>query len=203
MFERAQVLAAVLHDDIVDNDPEESENAVGLDHVGDAVPANNARQRYAKYGMKKPSKYQIDIGGGNTMHIVTLLALLSSWYVTSKGITLSKDRVARIIQSAKIAKTQSADIGGTIAQGLVEGNGTDIVVSGSWIAIAFVDDAKVGNFRSWIGMIQRIIHRPPKGKPSLWTSSISLDDERIKDMFLNVAWLTPCNDISPRRGIGI
>jgi hypothetical protein len=80
----------------------------------------------------------------------------------------------------------------------VEGNGTDIVVSGSWIALAFEDDAKVGNFRSWIGMIQRIIHRPPKGKPSLWTSSISLDDERIKDMFLNVAWLTPCNDISPR-----
>ena len=89
-------------------------------------------------------------------------------------------------------------MGGTIAQGLVEGNGTDIVVSGSWIALAFEDDAKVGNFRSWIGMIQRIIHRPPKGKPSLWTSSISLDDERIKDMFLNVAWLTPCDDLSPR-----
>ena len=50
-------------------------------------------------------------------------------------------------------------------------------------------------------MIQRIIHRPPKGKPSLWTSSISLDDERIKDMFLNVAWLTPCNDVSPQEAL--
>ena len=135
------------------------------------------------------------------MHIVTLLALLSSWYVTSKGVTLSKDRVARIIQSAKTAKKQSADIGGTIARGLVEGNGTDLVVSGSWIAIAFEDDAIVGNFRSWIGMIQRIIYRPSKGKPSLWTSSLSLDDERIKDMFLNVAWLTPCNDVSPREAL--
>jgi len=201
LFERAQVLAAVLNDDEVDDTQEEGENTVGLDHVGDAVPAKTAKQRYAMHDMKKPSKYQIDIGGGNTMHIVTLLALLSSWYVTSKGITLSKDRVARIIQSAKIAKTQSADIGGTIAQGLVEGNGTDIVVSGSWIALAFEDDAKVGNFRSWIGMIQKIVHRPPKGKPSLWTSSISLDDERIKDMFLNVAWLTPCNDVSPREAL--
>ena len=87
------------------NDQEESENTVGFDHLGDAVPASTARQRYAMHGMKKSSKYQIDIGGGNTMHIVTLLAMLSSWYVTSKGITLSKDRVARIIQSAKIAKT--------------------------------------------------------------------------------------------------
>ena len=27
------------------------------------------------------------------MHIVTLVALSSSWYVTSKGVTLSKDRI--------------------------------------------------------------------------------------------------------------
>jgi hypothetical protein len=114
LYERAQVLAAVLNDDEVHDDQEESENTVGFDHLGDAVPASTARQRYAMHGMKKSSKHPIDIGGGNTMHIVTLLAMLSSWYVTSKGITLSKDRVARIIQSAKIAKTQSANMGGTI-----------------------------------------------------------------------------------------
>lgn len=135
------------------------------------------------------------------MHIITLLALLSSWYVTSKGITLSKDRVARIIQSARTAKKQSDDNGGTIARGLVEGNGTEIVVSGSWIAIAFEDDVKVGHFRHWIGMIQRIVYRPRNGKASLWTSSLSLDDERIKDMWLNVAWLTPYDNISPREAL--
>ena len=156
------------------------QETVGLDHVGDAVQANTPMERHVRHGMKKPSNYQIDIGGGNTMHIITLLALLSSWYVTSKGITLSKDRVARIIQSARTAKKQSDDNGGTIARGLVEGNGTEIVVSGSWIAIAFEDDVKVGHFRHWIGMIQRIIYRPRNGKASLWTSSLSLDDEHIQ-----------------------
>jgi len=88
----------------------------------------------------------------------------------------------------------------TIAQGFVEGNGTDKIVSGSWIAIAFEDDAKVGHFRPWIGMIQRIIYRPKiKGKnPSLWTSSLALDDARIKEMWLNMAWLTPSNGVAPR-----
>ena len=40
------------------NDQEESENTVGFDHVGVAVPASTARQRYAMHGMKKSSKYQ-------------------------------------------------------------------------------------------------------------------------------------------------
>ena len=92
-----------------------------------------ASQRYAMHGMRKSSKYLIDIGEGNTMHIVTLPALLSSWHVTISRcylprVTLSKDLVARI--TAKMAKKQSKHIGGTIARGLVEGNGIDIVVSG-------------------------------------------------------------------------
>jgi len=38
-----------------------------------------------------------------------------------------------------------------------------------------------------------------KGKnPSLWTSSLALDDARIKEMWLNMAWLTPSNGVAPR-----
>ena len=65
--------------------------------------------------------------------------------------------MARIIQTARTSKSQNTDNDGTIARGVVEGNGTDKVVSGSWVAIAFEDEAKVGHFRTWIGMIQRII----------------------------------------------
>jgi hypothetical protein len=163
--------------------------------VGVAVPAGERGQ------IKRPSKYQIDIGDDKTMHIKTLLALLTSEYVTNKGITLSRDRVARIIQTARTSKSQNTDNDGTIARGVVEGNGTDKVVSGSWVAIAFEDEAKVGHFRTWIGMIQRIIDRPKGKKASLWTNTLSLDDARIKDMWLNMAWLTPYDNASPRESL--
>lgn len=39
-----------------------------------------ASQRYAMDGMKKPSKYLIDIGERNTMHIVKLPALLDTHF---------------------------------------------------------------------------------------------------------------------------
>lgn len=52
-------------------------------------------------------------------------------------ITLSRE-------DARTSKSQNSDNGGTIARGVVEGNGTDKVVSGSWVAIAF----KVGHFRT-------------------------------------------------------
>ena len=203
LFEAAQIRAIVLNDEdnINDDSDEIGSNTGALDHVGVAVVADNAFQRHVMHGTKRPSKYQIDIGGGKTMHITTLLALLSAWYVANRGTKLSKDRIARIIQSARTSKSQTDDNGGTIARGVVESNGADIVVSGSWIAIAFEDDSNVGHFRSWIGMIQRIVFRPKGKKASLWTSTLSLDDERIKDMWLNMAWLSPCDGASPREAL--
>ena len=100
--------------------------------------------------------------------------------------------------SSRTSKSQKGDNVGTISRGVVEGNGTDKVVSGSWVAIAFEDEAKEGHFRAWIGMIQRIIYRPKGKKASLWTNTLSLDDVRIKDMWLNMAWLTPCDNAAPR-----
>jgi hypothetical protein len=187
-----------VEDDDEDNIDDDGE-AAALDHVGVAVPAVERGQ--IKHERPRPSKYQIDIGDNKTMHIKTLLALLTSEYVTNKGITLSRDRVARIIQTARTSKSQNTDNGGTIARGVVEGNGTDKVVSGSWVAIAFEDEAKVGHFRTWVGMIQRIIERPKAKKASLWTNTLSLDDARIRDMWLNMAWLTPCDNAIPREAL--
>jgi hypothetical protein len=142
---------------------------------------------------RKPSKYQIDIGNGRTMNIKTLLALLSSWNITAKGVRLSKDRVTRIIETSRTSKAQSAG-NATMAGGLVEDNGNHIVSGGSFIAIAFEDGPPAcGKFRFWLGMIQRVIHRPRGDKASICYGPISLEDSRIKEMWYNVVWLTPAD----------
>jgi hypothetical protein len=76
--------------------------------------------------------------------------------------------------SSRTSKSQKGDNVGTISRGVVEGNGTDKVVSGSWVAIAFEDEAKEGHFRAWIGMIQPEDYLPTQGKEDFSVDKYSI-----------------------------
>ena len=199
LFEEAVVealLAAPPEPDVDEVDGEgrraEADNAKGieqdeLDHVGvEGAPMANVR--HAQHGGKKPSRYQIPVGGGNTMNIKTLLSLLKNWFVTKNGKRLPKDRLLKIVMNARTSKeqTQTASAAAVLA-GLVDT--TTAICGGSWVAVGFENGP--GRFRFYLGMVQRIIQRPASKKAYLHYGSLSLDDEHLHGTWLNVAWLTP------------
>ena len=190
-LEMAQVLAAAC--DHHHDDDDDADDADGSDRALDATGAfieGAGRQRHAVMQGKRPSMYQIPIGGGKTMHIRTLLSLLSKWYVTNKGQKLSHDRLRRVAQADLLSKAQAGLV--PLALDLVQNNGPPGLCGGSWVAVIFEAEQR-GRYRCWLGMVQRITHRPA-GKASLYVGTLPWDHHRIGEYWLNISWLTECHD---------
>ena len=68
--------------------------------------------------------------------------------------------------------------------------GSFLVAPGKFIAAKFKQDDGPGYY-SWIGYIQRMIHRPPGGRNSLIRDEISSLSTEFASLFLEIAWLKP------------
>jgi hypothetical protein len=137
---------------------------------------------------KKPSRYQIGHGNG-TINIMTLLVMLVAHTVATKSDTskMSKDRLRKIAESAKFSKLQSEP---SSASTQLVPNGRDIIFNGCWVSIIFKRSKQCGGgYHFVLGMIQRMVQRTPGQKAFLRSDPISLDDEKIKCVWLNIAWL--------------
>jgi len=57
-------------------------------------------------------------------------------------------------------------------------------------------------FELGLGLFRGLLNDPRQRKLLYaWTNTLSLDDARIRDMWLNMAWLTPCDNAIPREAL--